>query len=80
MTDTKTTPKKETKKTPKIIGEKKTLLELVQECDLKQSQITLELSRVNLLKQLEYETRTNEYVEPSLTPSEFDKIMNGGKL
>lgn len=80
MTTTKTTPKKETKKEPKIIEEKKTLLELVNECDLKASQITLELSRVNLLKQFEYESSTNQNVEPSLTPSEFNKIMNGGKL
>lgn len=80
MTDTKTTPKKETKKTPKIIEEKKTLLELVQASDLKPSQISMELSRVNLLKQLEYENCTNQNITPSLTQSEFDKIMNGGKL
>lgn len=80
MTDNKTTPKKETKKQPKIIEEKKTLPELVAECDLKASQITLELSRVNLLKQYEYESTTNKNVEPSLTLTEFNKIMNGGKL
>lgn len=76
---TKTTPKtKQTKN--KTQEEKKTLIELVAESDLKPSHITLELSRVNLLKQLEYETVTNLNVEPSLTPSEFEKIMNGGKL
>lgn len=85
MTTTKTKKKETTKKTvvkkeEKNKEEKQTLIELVSSSTIKPSKITLELSRAGLLKQLEYEMNTNEYVEPLLTQKEFDKIMNGGEI
>ena len=61
-----TTPKKRTKKT---------LKELVEESKIHYPKIILMLSANNLLKQYEYELHTNEYVKPSMTESEFNKLI-----
>lgn len=63
-----TTPKKRT-------NNKKTLKELVEESNIHYPKIILMLSANNLLKQYEYELHTNEYVKPSMTESEFKKII-----
>lgn len=71
---TKNTTKKEPKKTAK----KYTLLELVNESEIKPSIISMELSRKGLLKQLEYEINNPKLdIKPSMTKTEFNKIMNG---
>lgn len=61
-----TTPKKRNKKT---------LKELVEESNIHYPKIILMLSANNLLKQYEYELHTNEYVKPSMTESEFNKLI-----
>ena len=61
-----TTPKKRTKKA---------LKELVEESNIHYPKIILMLSANNLLKQYEYELHTNEYVKPSMTESEFNKLI-----
>lgn len=71
--------KKVEKKQPrKSAGKKQTLRELVAASDLSGPKICMELSRAGLLKQLEFEQKTNRPVKPSITQAEFDKIMNGG--
>lgn len=63
-----TTPKKRN-------NNKKTLKELVEESNIHYPKIILMLSANNLLKQYEYELHTNEYVKPTMTESEFKKII-----
>jgi hypothetical protein len=61
--------------TPKRNNTKKTLKELVEESTVHYPKIILMLSANNLLKQYEYELHTNEYVKPTMTESEFKKII-----
>ena len=63
-----TTPKK-------INNNKKTLKELVEESNIHYPKIILMLSANNLLKQYEYELHTNEYVKPTMTENEFNKLI-----
>lgn len=54
---------------------KKTLKELVENSTVHYPKIILMLSANNLLKQYEYELHTNEYVKPTLTENEFNKLI-----
>ncbi len=66
------------KKTAKTDEPKKTLLELVLESPIRYASIIMNLSREGLLGQLEEEKEKHSYglpIKPSMTQSEFDKIM-----
>lgn len=72
----KSKTKKETKPTEK--EEKQALIDLVFSSPVKYSQIIMNLSREGLLPQLEEEKvkyRNGERIEPTLTLSEFNKIV-----
>lgn len=60
-------------KSPK--QDKKTLVELVEASNVHFPKLILMLSSHGLLHQYEYESTTNEHVEPSMTESEFKKLV-----
>ena len=60
-------------KSPK--QDKKTLVELVESSNVHYPKIIMMLSSQDLLHQYEYESTTNKHVEPSMTESEFKKII-----
>lgn len=70
---------KEEVKTKKADNGKYVLSDLVLESDVKYTKIILELSRVGLLKQYNEELSLRGQVDltPSITKSEFDKIIDG---
>ena len=71
-----TKSKKSTKNEETI--EKFTLIELVENCTIKYSQIVMNLSQKGLLSQLEEERSLKHYgcpIEPSMTLEEFNKIV-----
>jgi hypothetical protein len=67
---------KKTKKDSKP-QDKKTLLELVAESEVRSPIIMMELHHAGLLEQYQYEKEMYglEELEPSLTQKEFDKII-----
>ena len=66
-----------TKKKKESKPEKKTLLELVAESEVRPPIIMMELHHAGLLEQYNYEKEMYglEEIEPSLTQKEFDKII-----
>lgn len=70
----------ETKTTKKTTKELKTLISLVNECELGRPLIILRLSINDYLNQFydeEEKLKNNEYIEPSITEDEFKKIIGG---
>ena len=65
------------KKEKKSTDEKFTLLELVENCDVRLPIIVMELHQAGLLDQYNYEKQNwrIEDIEPSMTQKEFDKII-----
>lgn len=54
---------------------KRTLVDLVEESTVHYPKIIMMLSSQGLLHQYEYEKSTNHHVEPSMTESEFKKLI-----